>query len=248
MDNDEKFNQIYLYINDVSRLLPYSDSLKKEVIDELRIDVQTAMDDSDGDSPSKVFGDPLEVAKNICESQDWHEKRATWLTRFLAWFVDLIIKYFTIFVIIVIMLLFLVILIPYNDLLVEFSKWEKESFEITLISIMLLIVISIITIILFLYMVAYNILLEGYFNTTIGKKIFHLVVVDHSGCKITWKQAFIRNLSKIVTLDFVPMIIPIDTLIGIIIEKIDPEKAKQQRGFDLLAETIVIKQPSKGGH
>jgi uncharacterized RDD family membrane protein YckC len=247
MDNNDKSFQINSYINDVSRLLPYSDSLKKEAIDELRIDVQTAMEDTDKDSPTKVFGEPLEVAKNICESQDWHKERATWLARFLAWFIDLIIKYFTIFAIMVSLFLFLVILIPYNDLLAEFSKWEADSYEITFVSIMLLIIISIITIISFSFMVAYNILLEGYFSTTIGKKLFNLVVVDHTGCKVTWKQAIIRNLSKIVTIDFVPMIIPMDTLIGIIIEKIDAEKANKQRGFDLLAETIVIKQPSKRG-
>ncbi|MHA2332739.1 MAG: hypothetical protein ACXAEU_12015, partial [Candidatus Hodarchaeales archaeon] len=61
-------NQIDLYINEVSRLLPYPRSTKKEALDELRIDVQAAMRDSGGESPSTVFGNPLEVAKNVSQS------------------------------------------------------------------------------------------------------------------------------------------------------------------------------------
>ena len=243
----DKNNSISEYIKEVSRLLPYSDWLKKDVLDELYIDVNSAMEDTNEAMPSKVFGNPLEVAQNICRSQDWHNSRVSWITRFFAWLIDLLIKYLIIGGMTALLYIIFVILDPFIHVFNEFSKWEDGLFDITVPALLIIVIISIVTVIAFLFMVAYNIGLEGRYNTTIGKKLFHLRVVDESGSKITWKQAIIRNLTKIVTLDFIPAIIPFDTIIGIIIERIDPEKARQQRGFDLLAETIVIKEPVKGG-
>ena len=68
MGKIKELTPIELYISKVSYLLPYPMSKKKDALDELRIDVQSAMRDSEGELPSSVFGDPLDVARNISQS------------------------------------------------------------------------------------------------------------------------------------------------------------------------------------
>ena len=70
-----------------------------------------------------------------------------------------------------------------------------------------------------------------------------LKVVDESGTKLSWKQAFVRNLSKIGTfleLEFVLF----DVLIGVLMQK-----AEKRRALDLLVETVVVqrKKTTKSG-
>ena len=134
----------------------------------------------------------------------------------------------------------MILLIPFDELIQEFSKWETSSFiaimsssKGQLVTILSFLVILPATIVFFLY----NIVLEHYFSATIGKKVFHLVVVDHSGVKMNGRQAIIRNLSKIVLGEFLIL----DTVLGMILERQTPERTRYQRGLDILAETIVIK-------
>lgn len=84
----------------------------------------------------------------------------------------------------------------------------------------------------------YNAVLEYHFGATIGKRLLSLVVVDQSGVRISWKQALIRNLYKFLVSE---ELLPFDVMLGMILEKMDPEKTKNQRGLDILAETTVIK-------
>ena len=98
--------------------------------------------------------------------------------------------------------------------------------------------ISIFTITTVIGILGYNAILEYYFGATIGKKILNLSVVDQTGLRITWKQAIVRNFSKIIVSE---EFLPLDVILGMILEKMDPEKARKQRGLDILAETIVIK-------
>jgi len=64
-----------------------------------------------------------------------------------------------------------------------------------------------------------------------------LIVVDESGIRITWQQAIIRNLTKtFISTEFLIL----DVILGIGLEKQDPQKAKKQRSLDVLAETMVI--------
>jgi uncharacterized RDD family membrane protein YckC len=78
---------------------------------------------------------------------------------------------------------------------------------------------------------------EGLYSTTIGKRLLGLVVVDNSGIKITWKQSFLRNISKLNPL-WVPLLI-LELIGGIYIRK-----TPHQRAFDIVAETKVVKRNS----
>ncbi|MHA2365338.1 MAG: RDD family protein [Candidatus Hodarchaeales archaeon] len=236
----KKHNQDYQidsYIDEVSRLLPYPYNKKKTALDELRIDVQSAMKDSNSKSPSEIFGTPLEVAKNVSQSQDWHNERAGWIVRFFAWILDLVIQISILAIYVVVGFLLIILLImPYDEITQEFNKWEDPTFNwfnLSFNGILLIIFISIISITTIIGFILYNIVLEHYYGATMGKKIFKLLVVDQSGIKITWKQAIIRNLSKILVVE---ELLPFDVLIGIIREKND-----NQRALDVLAETFVIK-------
>ncbi|MHA2298472.1 MAG: RDD family protein [Candidatus Hodarchaeales archaeon] len=234
-------NQIDLYINEVSRLLPYPRSTKKEALDELRIDVQAAMRDSGGESPSTVFGNPLEVAKNVSQSHDWHGERAGWFVRFFAWMVDLFFETIIAFTYLGAGFLLLISFIPFDEMTQEFSKWESGAFEFTAREILLNLFSAFLIFTAMILFFGYNFFMEYYFSTTIGKKLFSLVVVDKTGVKMTGKQVFIRNLSKILISE---ELLPFDVVLGMILEKQDPKKTRKQRGLDILAETIVIKQKS----
>ncbi len=241
MGKNEEFNQIDMYINQVSRLLPYPKSTKKEALDELRIDVQSAMKDSKGETPSTVFGNPRNVAQNVSQGHDWHNERAGWGTRLLAWLIDLVMEACLVLSILGGGFLLLIVIIPFDELMLEFSSWESGTSTLKFFSpqgLLFIAVITVLTVATVAAILGYNAALEYYFGKTIGKKLLCLAVVDKSGIKITWKQAIIRNLSKILVSE---ELLPFDVILGMILERMDPEKARNQRGLDILAETIVIK-------
>ncbi|MHA2387614.1 MAG: RDD family protein [Candidatus Hodarchaeales archaeon] len=238
MGKKSKINQIDLYIDEVSRYLPYPKEKKQDALDELRIDVQSALNESEGKTPSSVFGSPRDVALNVSQGNNWHNERVNWLTRFFAWMIDI----FALMAIILVFLsagflLLIITIIPFDDLMNEFSNWETGVVDLSLQGILLLTFISILTILTVIIFVGYNVVLEYRYGTTIGKKLFHLAVVDQTGIKITWKQAIIRNFSKIFVFQ---EFLPIDVILGMILERFDPEKTNRQRGMDILAETIVV--------
>jgi len=74
---------------------------------------------------------------------------------------------------------------------------------------------------------AYFPLLEARFGQTLGKRLLHLRVCGEDGLPIGGKQAILRRLS------FYFEILPIDALFI-------PFNPKHQRGFDILARTVVI--------
>ncbi|MFX0208799.1 MAG: RDD family protein [Candidatus Hodarchaeota archaeon] len=244
MEKSRRQEQIDSYIREIDQLLPYPEALKSEALSELLIDVESAMEDTDIDSPAIVFGNPLEVAKNLSQAQNWHQERATWLIRLGAWLIDTFIQMIIILICLGIgFLLFILAVMPYEELKDEFSRWDDPNYDgssilntqgILLVLWMLILFITTLTI---LY--GYYIILEHEYGVTIGKKICRIAVVDQSGIKISWKQAIIRNLSKILIIE---ELLPFDVILGMVLEKVDPEKTRKQRGSDILAETIVIKQ------
>ena len=74
---------------------------------------------------------------------------------------------------------------------------------------------------------AYFPLLEARFGQTLGKRLLHLRVCTEDGLPIGWKQAILRRIS------FYFEILPIDALFI-------PFNPKHQRGFDILARTVMI--------
>lgn len=236
--------QINQYIEEISSFLPYSQHVKKDVLEQITADVTSAMNDHGGtDTPAKVFGDPREVAKNICLSQDWHNERAGWTIRFFAWCVDWLAIWLIITIYTVVGFGFILVFVPWDDMVTEFNRWETATFDkfFSPLAIFLLIIISIIAILAFITFFLYNIILEYYYSKTVGKKLFGLTVVDISGSRINLKQAIIRNLSKVAFDKFIPLFLPIDTILGILFEREEKPKYHKQRGLDVLAETIIIK-------
>ena len=72
-------------------------------------------------------------------------------------------------------------------------------------------------------------ILEVRFGQTLGKRLLHLRVLTEDGLPIGAWQAFLRRLS------FYFEIFPIDALFV-------PFTARRQRGFDILAHTIVVEE------
>jgi len=235
--------RIDLYIDEISKLLPYPSSLKTTLLAELKIDVQTAMEGSEKKNPSMVFGLPRDVAKNFTKSQDWGTKRAGWGSRVFAYLIDIaILGVFLIVYVLGGIIAILTLFVPVDDIFDLFQvSWGFDEpmplqLDLTLGETILFLVLlfSLIGSAILVFS-GYIIVLERYFSATIGKKLLKLSVVDVSGIKITWHQAIVRNLSKILG-----GFLPVDLVLGMILEKHDPDKRKQ-RGLDILAETIVVK-------
>ncbi|OLS22015.1 MAG: hypothetical protein HeimC3_32800 [Candidatus Heimdallarchaeota archaeon LC_3] len=90
--------------------------------------------------------------------------------------------------------------------------------------------IFLVTISIPLYVILfYPVILEGKFSTTIGKRIFGLWVINNSGIKITWKEAFIRSMTKLL-----PLLLLIDALIAI------GQKISAQRATDMVLGTRIV--------
>lgn len=81
---------------------------------------------------------------------------------------------------------------------------------------------------------AYGALLEGYWNgQTIGKRLFHLRVIDDSGLPLRIEQAWIRNLMRVFDA------LPVAYLIGGISVLSSP---LMQRFGDRVAGTLVVRE------
>src|SRR5207245_9916187 len=81
---------------------------------------------------------------------------------------------------------------------------------------------------------AYGALLEGFWNgQTIGKRLFHLRVIDQSGLPLRIEQAWVRNLMRVFDA------LPIAYLVGGISVLRSP---LMQRFGDRVAGTLVIRQ------
>jgi uncharacterized RDD family membrane protein YckC len=234
------------FIEKIDSLLPYPTFKKEEVLEELRLDLEATMKDSDEKIPSVVFGTPRDVAKNLSLSQDWETERAGWGRRIAAFGIDATIQFTIIVIYFLAGFFFLLSRFMSSE---EINQLLKEAFieggasfnpGFTVFEFIIFFgFLLFLTASSGLFLVCYSVVLERYFSTTIGKKIFGLLVVDESGIRISWQQAIIRNLTKIfVGTEFLLF----DALIGLILEKQDPEKARKQRGLDILAETIVVKQ------
>ncbi|MFW9904324.1 MAG: RDD family protein [Candidatus Thorarchaeota archaeon] len=244
MSKNIELDTIDGYMDEVRHFIPYSEDKIQEALKELQIDVEAAMEE--GKTPSAEFGPPRDVALNITESHsEWYSKRAGWWIRLSAFLLDLLIE----FIVLVIylgagFLAIITFIMPYDDLLQEFQSWEQESFNFfelftQLDSLLLIILMSSFFITTVIFLIGYSTVLEYTFGATFGKKLLKILVVDQTGIRITWKQAIIRNLSKFLISE---QILPFDVVLGMILEKLDPEKTQKQRGLDILAETIVVKQ------
>jgi uncharacterized RDD family membrane protein YckC len=206
------------YIKEISDLLPYPNSQKTPVLEELRKDVLDAMK-SEKRPPSVVFGAPKEVAKNISFARDWGYKNASWQLRFLAFIID-------IFITMGVVAIFALIRLLTSDTDTYWYFWHKDfSFGFLFI---------VIPVVAFLF--SYFVIMEKSYSTTLGKRLLGLTVVDESGIRITWTQSVIRNFTKVPILT---SFLPFDFLLGILSEK---TQGRKQRVLDFVAGTNVIQK------
>lgn len=240
----DRTNNINRYIQEISELLPYPSTLKNSLLVELRKDVQSAMEGSKSKNPSMVFGSPRDVAKNFTKGQDWGTERAGWWSRIFAYFIDIVVLgLFMLFYAGGGALAILALFVPI-DRISEYFKgsWgfdEPMTLELDLTFMETILFLTLLFLLIgsaILIALGYLVALERYYSATIGKKLLKLSVVDISGIKITWQQAIVRNLTKIFG-----GFLPVDFILGVILENQNPEKVRKQRGFDILAETIVVK-------
>lgn len=81
---------------------------------------------------------------------------------------------------------------------------------------------------------AYGALLEGFWNgQTIGKRLFHLRVIDQTGLPLRMEQAWVRNLMRVVDA------LPLAYLVGGIAVLSSPT---MQRFGDRVAGTLVVRE------
>ncbi len=94
--------------------------------------------------------------------------------------------------------------------------------------------IALVLVLYFLVDWGYAIFLEGLWSgQTIGKKLFGLRVIQESGVRLSWLQAFLRNLTRPVDR------LPLFYLVGGLSALFTPS---QQRLGDLLAGTVVVRE------
>lgn len=94
--------------------------------------------------------------------------------------------------------------------------------------------IALVFILYFLVDWGYAIFLEGLWSgQTVGKKLFGLRVIQESGVRLSWLQAFLRNLTRPVDR------LPLFYLVGGLSALFTPS---QQRLGDLLAGTVVVRE------
>ena len=96
-----------------------------------------------------------------------------------------------------------------------------------------------VTVILFILMFIYFLFFEVKYSTTPGKKLFDLGVKKDSDEKITFKDSFIRNISKIR-----PELVAIDFVVGMLLKL-----STKYRLLDVVAKTEVVPiPPGRRGH
>ncbi len=219
-------NSIELYLRKIEQLFPYSKKRRREALDYLKQDVKDAMKNSKETDPIEVFGLPRDVAKSFSLNYNWETMPSGFITRAAAYIIDVFLSFVLFF-----------LLYQRIEPFLSYHNYIEPILPIIprlLQDFLLLIPVWMLS----FYHV---IILEGLFSTTVGKKIFGLVVCDLSGIRITWQQAATRNLSKIL-----PGLIVFEIISGNYFSD-----RKEQRILDMIAETIVVtmrKDLAKTGH
>ena len=205
------------YLKKIVALLPYPKEQKKPLINDFKMDLLEAMEDSKENNPIKVFGRPREVARSLAQSKSWDIAPADFMRRYIAYFIDFSISFFLGFILLVLFITFVQDFSP-NFFTTRRSFYPAVTIFITTMSIPLYI---------FFF---YPTFVEGVFSTSIGKRICGLWIIDDVGIKITWYQSFIRSLTKLF-----PLLLIFEAIIGY------RQNKTHQRVMDTIARTTVIK-------
>ncbi|MHA2246133.1 MAG: RDD family protein [Candidatus Hodarchaeales archaeon] len=238
MSKNKLLDPISSYIQEIDRLLPYSKEKKKPVLNELRQEVQDALKNGKK-APHLVFGSPSEVAKNLSSSHDWKTTPAGWGIRTLAFTFDgiLIVGFCLLYLIFGFVLVLRIDLWQFLTLTGLSEVFNELQSDLELGTFLILGLLGLFYALgaVIIYS-AYFIVLEKIFSATIGKRVLGLQAVDISGIRLTWKQAIVRNFSK---LPGFAEFLPFDIILGMLMN--ERGQGEYQRATDILAETIVVR-------
>ena len=210
---------IQKYLSLVKKHIPGYKEIKNSVLEQFVLDIQETIETTDKEiDPYSEFGEPKEVAANLCQAQNWIDNTATLKIRSLAFLFDIIIigVIFSSMIILGNMLInYEIYLEPLTDNMIIFVKIMGYLCYVLAPTFYLL----------------YWFILEMITNTSPGKRILNLYVIDENGSKSKKKQFFIRNLTKalfpVLIFDVLPCLIE--------------KNPKYIRVYDQAAKTIVVK-------
>ena len=227
------------YIQKINSWLPYPKEKKFRLLENLKEEVNEAIQDTGNSDPVIAYGDPYQIAKALSLSQDWGTKPAGWGIRIFALLIDLVLVISFCFAYLIFGLIVLLKIDVSQALTISALS---EAFDILQSDLDLGSFIILALILLFyalgaaLIYSAYFIILEKVYSATIGKKILGLQVVDRSGIRLTWKQVILRNFTKF---PGVVEFLVFDVIFGML--KAERGQGEYQRATEILAEAIVVR-------
>jgi uncharacterized RDD family membrane protein YckC len=163
---------------------------------------------------------PRETAESLMMAYGGRLKKAGFWSRLVAYIIDSVAICGTI----------LVAAIPLLLLCIPFGAIMDNSEPNPLAVAIFLPIMGLTALFAIVVYFGYYLVLEGRFGYTIGKYLLGLRVLKTDGTKIGYKESLLRNISK-----YIKNFIIIDTLIMLLF--FNKEK---QRGFDKIADTIVV--------
>ena len=204
------------YIQKIQNKIPNHKRKIGIPIRNLKIELEEIYEAEGKKNPIEIYGSPDEIAKNMIKSNNLNNYRSATISRILAYLIDLILSIF---------IGVFIMLIP-----AEFILSLNRSYFMYVTDIFKLLVVLFIGSIPLYALVFYPIILEGLFSRTIGKWLLGLWIIDESGIKISWNQAVIRSLTKIIP---ILLIIEVFYLFN--------SKKENSRPLDRIAKTKVVK-------
>ena len=210
---------IQKYLTEVKKHIPGYKEIKNKVLEQFILDIQEVLDSTEEEiEPKLEFGNPKEVAAHLCQSQNWIDNVTSLKIRTLAFLFD--------FIIIGVIFSSLIIL---GNMLLNYETYLEPLTENMIIFVSITGYLSYILAPIFYLL--YWFMLEIISDTSPGKRILNLYVIDESGSKAKKKQFFIRNLTKVFFMVLIFDIFPF------LLEK----NPKYLRVYDQAAKTIVVK-------
>lgn len=207
--------EVEIYIQKVLRDIPASGKDRQRLEDDLRAHLREALEKDDLPTVLAKMGKPQEVAEEFMRGV--RLRYAGFWKRLLAFIIDMA------FCVLVSLFSFVIGLVLSNAV-----PQHPEGLDYVIGAILIFLVLALALTIVGTFLLYFPIL-EGRYGRTLGKRLLGLRVVRENGISIGFKEAFLRRLP------FYFEFIAIDALFI-------PFTAKKQRGFDLIAETLVIEE------
>ncbi len=210
-------NTVDAYITDILHNIQASPEERERIESDLRAHLQEAV--AAGEPVESILarmGDPAEVAQEFMAQVKLNY--AGFWPRLAAFAIDMLI-----------LVPIIVILSLIAALVANTVPQHPAGIGYVFGAVVILATISIIFVIIGI-VVLYFPLLEGRFGQTIGKRLLKLRVLKENGLPAGYRESFLRRISF-----YFNGMLAIDSLFI-------PFTAKHQRAFDIVAQTIVVKE------